>query len=102
LKVTENRVIIVIDDGLATGVTAAAAGRYLKKFNPEKLILAVPVAPKHIHDFVKDSYDEVVSLHYLADFNGVGEWYQNFTQVQDHDVLSYLGKESLFLPGNFI
>jgi len=96
IAVKENSYLIVIDDGVATGVTAAAAGRYLRSFHPEKLILAVPVAPKKIPHFLNDFYDEIISLYKMENFRGVGEWYENFPQVDDHEVLTCLGKGSLF------
>jgi len=96
LQVKENSYLIVIDDGIATGVTAAAVGNFLRIYHPEKLILAVPVSPKKMPHFLNDIYDEIISLNKMENFRGVGEWYENFPQVDDHEVLTCLGKGSLF------
>jgi putative phosphoribosyl transferase len=97
LNLGRNENLMVLDDGIATGVTAAAAGKFLKKFNPKKLFLIVPVAPKKLPHFLTKIYDQVISLNYLENFRGVGEWYETFPQLDDHQVLAYLGKEPLFL-----
>ena len=81
---------IVVDDGLATGVSAAAAGKYLKTLNPSKLILAVPVGPTQIGQLVRDNYDEVICLQSVSHLVSIGQWYQHFNQIEDHEVLSIL------------
>jgi putative phosphoribosyl transferase len=87
-----NKTVIVVDDGLATGVTALAAAKYLRTFNPKKLILAIPVGPLEVNLELKEIYDEILCLHSLQDFRSVGRWYQSFEQVEDSEVLHILKK----------
>lgn len=88
----KGRTVIVVDDGLATGVTAVAAAKYLHSLHPEKLVLAVPVAPQNISADVTHHYDDIICLHSLQNLRGVGLWYQDFSQVEDNEVLSILKK----------
>lgn len=85
----KDKTIIVIDDGYATGVTAIAAGNYLRSLHPKKLILAVPVGPEDIHR-ANRYYDEVICLHVLPNLSSIGLWYDEFGQVEDHEVLEIL------------
>lgn len=84
--------VIVVDDGLATGVTVAAVGKYLKKFKPHKVILAVPVCPKDLNPLVKEYFDEVICLHRPENLRAVGLWYDSFNQVEDDEVIKTLQK----------
>lgn len=86
----ENKTIIVVDDGIATGVTAAAAGRFLQTLNPEKVVLAVPLGPKDISQIVKQNFDEIICLYQPENFMGVGMWYSDFDQVEDEEVMKIL------------
>jgi putative phosphoribosyl transferase len=88
----KNRTVIVVDDGLATGVTAYAAAKYLRTLNPKKLILAVPVGPVDVNAELDEIYDEILCLHSVLDFHSVGTWYQSFEQVEDSEVLDVLKK----------
>lgn len=87
----EGKSIVVIDDGYATGVTAIAAGKFLRTLGPKKLILAVPVGPEDIHR-ANDVYDEVICLHVLPNLSSIGLWYDEFGQVEDEEVLDILSK----------
>lgn len=82
--------VIVIDDGLATGATAVAAGKFLRTLHPKELILAVPVGPSDPGYDVESAYDRIICLHSLSDLRGVGLWYDDFTQVEDDEVLEIL------------
>lgn len=86
----ENRTVIVIDDGLATGATAVAAAHFLRGFKPQELILAVPVAPVHKGQDVSNAYDKIISLYNLENFSGVGLWYDDFSQTEDEEVIRIL------------
>lgn len=82
--------VIVIDDGLATGATAVAAGKYLRTLHPKELVLAVPVGPSHPGEDVESAYDRIICLHSLSNLRGVGLWYDDFTQVEDEEVIEIL------------
>lgn len=88
----KERTVIVIDDGLATGVTAAAAAKFLRSLNPKELVLAVPVGPASVGRDVEEGYDRIICLHSLDDLRGVGLWYSDFSQVEDDEVLKILKK----------
>lgn len=84
------RSVIVVDDGLATGSTARAALRSLRAQGPGRLLLAVPVgAPEGVAQMRAEA-DEVVCLHEPAAFMAVGQWYAEFDQLTDEDVLEAL------------
>ncbi|HTN94061.1 MAG TPA: phosphoribosyltransferase family protein [Gallionella sp.] len=85
------RIVIVIDDGLATGSTMIAALHSLRARSPKKLICAVPVAPPDTLEKVKPYADEVVCLSAPAMFYAVGQFYQSFNQVSDEEVIRLLG-----------
>lgn len=85
------RIVIVVDDGLATGSTMIAALHALRAKHPQKLICAVPVAPPETLAKVKPYADEVVCLSAPEDFYAVGQFYQSFLQVSDDEVIRLLG-----------
>ncbi|MBI2920394.1 MAG: phosphoribosyltransferase [Planctomycetes bacterium] len=82
--------VIVADDGLATGSTAIAAVRSLRKAGASRVLLAVPVAPPHTVELLRGEADEVICLHEDEDFTAVGQYYQDFRQVEDEDVVKIL------------
>lgn len=84
------RIVIVVDDGLATGSTMIAALRALRASNPAKLICAVPVAPPDTLDKVEHYADQVVCLHATAEFFAVSQFYGHFPQVDDEEVMAIL------------
>ncbi len=84
------RIVIVVDDGLATGSTMIAALHSLRAKNPQKLICAVPVAPPDTLEKVRPYADEMVCLSAPESFFAVGQFYQNFMQVTDEDVMRLL------------
>lgn len=87
------KTIILVDDGLATGVSATAALKYLKNFNPQKLIFAAPVGPQRIRSYFKDLCDEIILLERPDDFISVGSWYDEFNQTSDAEVKSILNDD---------
>lgn len=84
------RTVIVVDDGLATGSTARAALRALRAQDPGHLVLAVPVGAAEGVALMRSEADEVVCLHEPAAFMAVGQWYEEFDQLTDEDVLDAL------------
>lgn len=87
------RIVIVVDDGLATGSTMIAALHALRARNPARLICAVPVAPPDVLDKVGALADEVVCLHAPDDFQAVGQFYRHFDQVEDDQVIAILRRD---------
>ena len=84
------RIVIVIDDGLATGATMISALHALRAKQPEKLICAVPVAPPDTLEKVASYADEVVCLETPEWFQAVGQFYMDFPQVEDEEVIEIL------------
>ena len=86
----KERIIILADDGLATGVTAMAAVMAIRLMSPEKLVLAVPVSPLQTANRFRHEVDEFVCLQEPADFYAVSAFYENFEQITDDEVISLL------------
>ena len=89
------KVVVLVDDGLATGATMLAAIQHLKKKEVAKIIIAVPVAAADSAQafrskFLRPKIDELVSLQEPSNFMSVGNWYEDFSQVSDDEVLDYL------------
>ena len=84
------RIVIVVDDGLATGVTMAAALQFLRDRGPERLICAVPVASLAGLEAVERFADEVVALETPEPFRAVSLFYRKFEQVEDDEVVELL------------
>ncbi len=84
------RIVIVVDDGLATGATMISALHSLREHKPERLVCAVPVAPPETLDKVAAMADEVVCLEALHYFRAVGQFYRHFPQVDDDEVSAIL------------
>lgn len=91
----ENKIVIVVDDGLATGATMEAAIKYLKTQHPEKIIAAIPVAASDSSKNIKQLVNEVVILQDRDDLLAISEWYDDFTQVTDEEVVSILNSYSI-------
>jgi predicted phosphoribosyltransferase len=87
-----DRTVVVVDDGLATGVTAYAALRWLRGQRPRRLILAVPVCSRQAYGALAKIADMVLCLQAPQDFVAVGHWYTDFQQLTDADVDKALAK----------
>jgi len=92
LPVLGDRDVILVDDGLATGVTAEAALRSLRAHAPRRLVLAVPVCAGQTRDRLAPAADEVVCAMAPASFLSVGSWYEDFSQTTDEEVEDLMGK----------
>lgn len=86
----QDRIVIVIDDGLATGATMIAALHALRGRKPQRLICAVPVASHEAIEMVTPYADEVVCLSVPPNFHAVGQFYRTFDQVDDSEVIELL------------
>jgi putative phosphoribosyl transferase len=85
-----DRVVIVVDDGLATGATMIAALHAVRARGPRQLVCAVPVASPDAVERVRAWCDDVVCPHVAADFYAVGQFYLHFPQVSDDEVVALL------------
>ena len=88
----EGRTVVLVDDGIATGATVLAAISWLKRQSLKKLIVAAPVCSRETLLRLKHMADEVLVLHSPVLFQAVGEFYQDFTQVEDDQVVAIMGK----------
>jgi putative phosphoribosyl transferase len=90
----EGKVVILVDDGIATGSTIYAAAQWVKRQRCKKLIIAVPIASKHALEMLRDVADILVSIHSPESFEGVGQFYKDFSQVTDEEVRAIMRKYS--------
>ncbi len=90
-----DRVIILVDDGIATGATARAAITALRAHAPKKIIMAAPVAPTTVYQDLPEA-DDIICLMTPERFYGVGKWYQRFEQISDQEVRDLLSKAERF------
>lgn len=86
----QNKTVIVVDDGLATGQTAKAAAKVLRGFRLSKVILAVGCASPATIDLVKDDFDEIICPVLDKNLQAVGQFYRDFSQVSDNQVKDIL------------
>jgi putative phosphoribosyl transferase len=85
-----DRVVILVDDGLATGATMRAAVMATRERFPAKVIVAVPVASRDTHRQFEGQADQFVCVQTPANFEGVGQWYEDFSQTTDEEVRALL------------
>lgn len=86
----QGRVVIVVDDGLATGATMMSALKAVRQHHPQRLVCAIPVASPDALAQIKPLADETVCLHAPEDFMAVAQFYQQFPQVDDAQVMASL------------
>lgn len=84
------RTVIVVDDGVATGATDTAALRAVRHMHPQRVILAVPVCAPDSLERLRAEADQVACLRIPPLLRSVGEWYEDFSQVSDEEVLDAL------------
>jgi predicted phosphoribosyltransferase len=85
-RAVEGRTAILIDDGLATGSTMRAAVEALRAKRPERIVIAVPVAPRDTCEALRREADEVVCLSTPEPFAAIGTWYESFPQCDDGEI----------------
>jgi predicted phosphoribosyltransferase len=85
-----NRVVLLVDDGLATGSTMKAAVRAVRALEPSRIVVAVPVGAPETCRELEDLADEVVCPRQPVPFSAVGQWYQDFSQTTDEEVVELL------------
>ena len=88
-----DRIVILTDDGIATGATIIAAARWIRKQNPSYLIIAVPVCPPQTVDILKQEADDVDVILSPETLNSVGQFYENFDAVADDEVREILNRQ---------
>jgi len=87
-----NRVVILVDDGLATGSTMRAAARAVRARHPSRVVIAVPVGARQTCSEVAAVADELICARMPEPFSAVGQWYLNFDQTDDDEVRELLQK----------
>jgi len=88
--VLKNKIVIVVDDGVATGRTILATLKMLRSKEPKKLVVAVPVASGEAAEKIKKEVDDFICLYIPAPFYGVGRFYEDFSQTSDEEVITLL------------
>jgi putative phosphoribosyl transferase len=88
----QGKIAIVTDDGVASGRTILATLKTLRARNPEKLVVAVPVASREAATRIGEEVDEFICLYIPFPFYGVGRFYENFTQTTDEEVIELLNE----------
>src|SRR5207249_11220582 len=87
-----DKTVILVDDGLATGVTARAAVASLRQQQPRRLVLAVPVCAPETAELLRTEVDDLVCASVPRFFRAVGLWYHNFDQTTDQEVIALLDR----------
>lgn len=88
----EGKTAIVVDDGIATGSSMRAGIRALRQLQPKRIVVAVPVAPQRTYSLLKSEVDELVCLQTPPLFHAIGQFYEDFSQVSDQEVLALLDR----------
>jgi len=84
--------VLLVDDGIATGATIIATARFLRKLDPERLVIAAPVAPPEVVPKLSKEADDLRFVETPSPFFAIGQFYQDFSQLSDSQVLEYLSK----------
>ena len=94
-KNIRDKVVILVDDGIATGKTISETISVLRKLGPKKIIVAAPVASKHSVNELLRQADEVITILNPDELYAIGTFYENFSQVSDEDVIQILKKSEI-------
>lgn len=87
-----NRDVVLVDDGLATGATMRAAIQAVRRGNPRRVLVAVPIGSPQAVRRISEEADDVICLNTPASFTAVGSYYERFEQTTDEDVRRILGR----------
>ena len=82
----QGRIVILVDDGLATGATMRAAIAAMRQLNPTRIVVAVPVGAAETCELIEQEADETICLRTPDNFEAVGLWYRDFSQITDAEV----------------
>jgi len=91
-----DKIVILVDDGIATGLTMQAAIVEIKNLKPKKLIVSVPIAPEATADLIRSQIDEFIAVRVDPDdrfLGGVGAYYEKFQQVTDREVIDIMRQQ---------
>ncbi|TML58805.1 MAG: hypothetical protein E6G09_04355 [Actinobacteria bacterium] len=91
----KGKTVILVDDGLATGASMQAAARGVRRHEPARIVISVPVASRATCDQFRDEVDEVVCAVTPAPFYAIGNWYEDFSQTSDEEVRELLERAAL-------
>jgi predicted phosphoribosyltransferase len=83
----KDRIVILVDDGIATGASVIAAARWIRKYKPKRLIIAAPVAPKQVVKSLKNEADEIEVIRNPSNFKAVEQFYQHFDAIPDDRIV---------------
>jgi predicted phosphoribosyltransferase len=84
------KVAIIVDDGIATGLTISLAIKEIRHRNPRKVVVAVPVSSKEAATRISSQVDDFIALYVPAYFMAVGEHYEKFSQLDDEEVIELI------------
>ncbi|MGO7211835.1 phosphoribosyltransferase family protein [Rhizobium ruizarguesonis] len=86
---------MLVDDGIATGATMTAAAVAIQQYGVERLVIAVPVAPRSVIANLEDKVEDVICLEAASSFRAVGDVYHHFPQLSDDDVIDCFRQYSI-------
>ena len=86
----KGKIVFLVDDGAATGATAIAAAGWIRKQNPKRLIIALPVAPSQVKTKLSEQADVLEIIYVPSNFTSVEQFYQNFAVVSDHEIIKLI------------
>jgi putative phosphoribosyl transferase len=92
----EKRIVIITDDGIATGNTIMGSIKMMRQKHPKKIVVAVPIAPTQAVERMTPLVDELICLYTAENFMGVGWYYADFSEVSDEEVISLLKEANSF------